>query len=257
MCIRDRNYSRSTGTQLGQTIPGNRASDPNYDGVNFYGDETTLNLSRDLLSPIKNGIISQLNPFFGAGSADQLKGIQNASFLPAFNTIANYSQFLNSNPLTRGLVPFAALLYGDIRGNFTDLNVSRTGYAEKDVVDPTALNVKFQGSIHYKINDNVEASFSAYNGSGNTVYTGSDRYSIKDFSMGQYKLELKARNWYVRAYTTLENSGASFNSTIAARYFNEAWKPSTTWYPTYAATYSTLLSPVSYTHLTLPTIYSV
>jgi outer membrane receptor protein involved in Fe transport len=74
------------------------------------------------------------------------------------------------------------------------------------------------------------------------VYTGSDRYSIKDFSMGQYKLEFKARNWYFRAYTTLENSGASFNSTIAARYFNEAWKPSTTWFPTYAATYSTLLS---------------
>jgi len=110
------------------------------------------------------------------------------------------------------------------------------------VVDPTALNVKFQGSLHYKINDNVEASIAAYNGSGNTVYTGSDRYSIKDFSMGQYKFELKSKNWYFRAYTTLENSGASFNSTIAARYFNEAWKPSTTWYPTYAATYSTLLS---------------
>jgi outer membrane receptor protein involved in Fe transport len=238
----NQNYSRSTGTQLGQTIPGNRESDPNYDGVNFYGDETTLNLSRDLLGPIKSGIISQLNPFFGAGSADQLKGIQNASFLPAFNTIPNYSQFLNSNPLTRGLVPYAALLYGDIRGHYNDLNVSRTGYAEQDVVDPTARNVKFQGSLHYKINDNVEASFAAYNGSGNTVYTGSDRYSIKDFSMGQYKLELKARNWYLRAYTTLENSGASFNSTIAARYFNEAWKPSTTWYPVYAATYSTLLS---------------
>jgi outer membrane receptor protein involved in Fe transport len=238
----DQNYSRSTGTQLGQTIPGNRASDPNYDGVNFYGDETTLNLSRDLLGPIKSGIISQLNPLYGAASAGVLASLQNASFLPNFNTIKNYTTFLDSDPKTRGLVPYAALLYGDIRGNFTDLNVSRTGYAEKDVVDPTALNIKFQGSIHYKINENVEASFSAYNGSGNTVYTGSDRYSIKDFSMGQYKLELKARNWYVRAYTTLENSGASFNSTIAARYFNEAWKPSTTWYPTYAATYATLLS---------------
>ena len=39
------NYSRTTGTQLGQTIPGSRESDPNYDGVNFYGDETTSNLA--------------------------------------------------------------------------------------------------------------------------------------------------------------------------------------------------------------------
>ena len=236
------NYSRTTGSPNGQTIGGTRANDPNYDGVNFYGDETTLNITNELLKPIKDGILAQLNPLYGVNSAAALADLQNASFLPSFNTIETYSAFLNSDKKTQGLVPFAALLYGDIRGHYNNLNVSRTGYAEQDVVDPTALNVKFQGSLHYKINDNVEASFSAYNGSGNTVYTGSDRYSIKDFSMGQYKLELKARNWFFRTYTTLENSGASFNSTIAARYFNEKWKASNVWFPTYAGTYTNLLS---------------
>ncbi len=236
------NYSRTTGSPNGQTIGGTRLTDPNYDGVNFYGDETTLNITNELLKPIKDGILAQLNPLYGVNSAAALADLQNASFLPSFNTIETYSAFLNSDKKTQGLVPFAALLYGDIRGHYNNLNVSRTGYAEQDVVDPTALNVKFQGSLHYKINDNVEASFSAYNGSGNTVYTGSDRYSIKDFSMGQYKLELKARNWFFRTYTTLENSGASFNSTIAARYFNEKWKASNVWFPTYAGTYTNLLS---------------
>ena len=235
----DQNYSRSTGTQLGQTIPGTRASDPNYDGVNFYGDETTSNLA-GVGTAVKSGVLASLVGAYGSaiGTAT-FNSLYNAAAL--YPTLAAYQAFLTGAG-GAALGANAAFLWGDKRGYFNNVNVSRTGYAEKDVVDPTALNIKFQGSIHYKINDNVEASFSAYNGSGNTVYTGSDRYSIKDFSMGQYKLELKAKNWYVRAYTTLENSGASFNSTIAARYFNEQWKPSTTWYPTYAATYSTLLS---------------
>ena len=221
------NYSRTTGTPNGQTIPGTRTTDPNYDGVNFYGDETTSVLA---------SLVGSLGTAAGTATFNSLYDA--AALYP---TLAAYQAFLTAAG-GASLGANAPFLWGDKRGYFNGVNVSRTGYAEKDVVDPTALNVKFQGSIHYKINDNVEASFAAYNGSGNTVYTGSDRYSIKDFSMGQYKLELKARNWYLRAYTTLENSGASFNSTIAARYFNEAWKPSSTWYPTYAATYSTLLS---------------
>ena len=36
------NYLRS-GTS-GKLIPGNRATDPNYDGVNVYGDETSVDI---------------------------------------------------------------------------------------------------------------------------------------------------------------------------------------------------------------------
>ncbi len=233
------NYSRTTGTQNGQTIPGTRASDPNYDGVNFYGDETTSSLA-GVGAAVKDGVLKSLVGAYGTtlGTAtfNQLYGA--AALYP---TLASYQAFLTAAG-GAALGANAAFLYGDKKGYFTGVNVSRTGYAEKDIIDPTALNVKFQGSMHYKINDNVEASIAAYNGFGNTVYTGSDRYSLKDLRMGQYKAELKSKNWYLRAYTTLENSGASFNSTIAARYFNEAWKPSTTWYPVYAATYTTLLS---------------
>ncbi|MFX7914630.1 hypothetical protein ABTK35_20375, partial [Acinetobacter baumannii] len=37
-----RNYQRTatTGNPFGQVVPGDRNSDPNYDGVNVYGDET-------------------------------------------------------------------------------------------------------------------------------------------------------------------------------------------------------------------------
>ncbi|MFM1972877.1 MAG: hypothetical protein RL185_1559 [Bacteroidota bacterium] len=233
------NYSRTTGTQNGQTIPGTRESDPNYDGVNFYGDETSSSLA-GVGTAVKSGVLASLVGAYGStvGTAT-FNSLYNAAAL--YPTLASYQAFLTAAG-GAALGANAAFLYGDKRGYFSGVNVSRTGYAEKDIIDPTALNVKFQGSVHYKVTDNIEASIAAYTGFGNTVYTGSDRYSLKDLRIGQYKAELKSKNWYLRAYTTLENSGASFNSTIAARYFNEAWKPSTTWYPVYAATYATLLS---------------
>lgn len=185
-----RNYSRAaTG---GKVIPGNRISDPNYDGVNVYGDETTIDIRSNVLNPI------------AATAAPFLK---------------NFIDTLNGGRA---------------------INVSRTGYTEKEVVDPTTLNFKMSGSLHYKISENTEAVIAGYWGTGNTVYTGSERYSIKDFRMGQYKIELNNKRWNFRAYTTQENAGQSYNMTVATRLFNESWKPSggsTGWYATYAQTY--------------------
>ena len=73
---------------------------------------------------------------------------------------------------------------------------------------------------------------------GSTVYTGADRYSLKNFTMGQYRLEVKSNNWFVRAYTTQENSGDSYASTIAALGINETWKSNAEWFGTYSALYS-------------------
>src|SRR5678815_1638284 len=91
---------------------------------------------------------------------------------------------------------------------------------------------------YYNINPNLEASVIGYWGTGNTVYTGSDRYVFKDLKIGQYKLEFRSKNWFLRGYTTQENSGESYNSTVTSQIFNETWSPSpTVWYPTYTGNY--------------------
>ena len=172
------NYSRTTGSPNGQVIPGWRESDPNYDGVNVYGDETTANIS---------SIMKALKPAFPAAAGPLIDA-------------------LSASPV----------------------NVSRTGYNEKDVIDPVTLNFKLTGALHYKVSDKTEASFQANFGTGNSVYTGIDRYSLKDLKMAQFKLELKSKNWFLRAYTTHENSGSSFAAQTATRVFNELWKPSIT-----------------------------
>lgn len=196
------NYLRSplSASPNGNVVPGSRLTDPNYDGVNTYGDETNA----DLRSAFA-GVIAT-NPFLALLPAGTFPGITTPTPIPSSAVLGSFAN--------------------------SPLYVSRTGYDESQVVNPTTLNVKLSGALHYKINDKIEAIVAGYWGMGNTVYTGSDRYSLKDLKMGQYKFELKAKNWYVRAYTTRENSGGSFNSTIATRLFNEAWKPSATqWYP--------------------------
>lgn len=115
--------------------------------------------------------------------------------------------------------------------------VSRTGYTEKELIDPNTVNFKVGGSLNYKLNSKTEAILSGFWGTGNTVYTGSDRYSLLDLKMGQAKLEVNSKNWLVRAYTTQENSGNSYNLTATTSYFNELWKPTQVWLPEYIAGY--------------------
>lgn len=176
-----RNFLRTGAT--GKLINGTRVTDPNYDGVNVYGDETTIDVNQVL-----NGIAAQ------------------APFL---------------KPYIDGLVAAGPR------------NVSRTGYNEKDLVDPNTVNFKLGGAFHYKITDKLEASVAGYFGTGNTIYTGLGRYSILGLRMAQYKFELNSKNWFVRAWTTQENSGESYNINVTTQLTNERIKASTTWYPEY------------------------
>ena len=121
----------------------------------------------------------------------------------------------------RGLTP--QQIFNNIIPN---LNISRTGYQESDLVNYNATNLKLNGALHYRLNDNVEAIVQANWGTGTTVYTGADRYYIKGFKLGQYKLELRGTNFFVRAYTTQERSGDAYATATLGQGINEAWSGS-------------------------------
>ena len=226
------NYNRTPTTQNpnGATKPGYRASDPNYDGVNIYGDETNANLQT-----VANGVLAQMPSNVVTASNAWIAANPSAN-------LSAYNSFLNAIG-AGGIVAagYSPIIYGasPSKNAFQNQTVSRTGYAEQDVIDPITSNFKLSGGLYYKLTSSLEASLTANWGTGTTVYTGADRYSIKDFKMGQYKLELKSKNWYLRGYTTSENSGNSYVTTTTTRLFNEAVKSSNTWYPQYAAAYIT------------------
>lgn len=191
-----------TRNEYGNVKGGDRQTDPNYDGVNVYGDETTLNLS----DPAQ----------------------------PALALVSGAIKQELQTQLPQPLYDAAAAYLDSTVGSYGRFDVSRTGYEERDVINNNTVNFKFSGGLYYKINENLEASLVGFWGTGNTVYTGSDRYSFRNLKVGQYKLELKHRDWLVRAYTTQENAGDSYNATITTRLFNEGWKESSMWYPEYA-----------------------
>ncbi|MGH2647905.1 MAG: carboxypeptidase-like regulatory domain-containing protein, partial [Ginsengibacter sp.] len=179
-----RDYDRLATT--GSVKNGTRETDPNYDGINVYGDETTVDIKSNVLNPL-----AQQAPF--------------------------YAPYVNALPAS--------------------IPVSRTGYLEKDIVNPNTVDFKLSGELSYKLSQNTSLNAEGYWGTGNSVYTGSDRYSFLNLKVAQYKIELVNANWFLRAYTTQENAGNTYNATVTTRLVNEAWKPSggsNGWYAQYS-----------------------
>lgn len=213
-----------------QAKPGDRSSDPNYDGINSYGDEVSQNMRNVAQAAINAGT---------AGFVQQALGL---SAPPTAAQIADFrahpqrgpalTNFLGTDPRFR---PFTLGLQNPAL--LPDQSVSRTGYEEENLVDYKTQSLKTSGALHYRFTPTIEAIAQANWGTGTSVYTGSDRYSLRNFSIGQYKLELKGQDFFLKAYTTQERSGDSYISSILGSYINEKSKKSKDWFPQYVGNY--------------------
>ena len=101
--------------------------------------------------------------------------------------------------------------------------VSRTGYEEKDLAQYGVYSLKLNGALHYRISNNLEAIYQVNYSSGRAQYTGSSRFIINNFNFVQHRLELKGRNFYVRAYSNQEDSQDSYNSRSLGQLINRSW----------------------------------
>ena len=201
------NYSNQSLLNGNGSGVGTRGSDQGYNGVNVYGDESSTALNfQNLLRPILGA---------PAGANGLNDGIQNIS------------------RLTGGLLTPTAI-FNSVFPNNT-VFVSRTGYEENTLADYATKSLKLNAALHYRLNDKVEAVLQGNYGFGTSLYTGSDRYSIKNFTLWQAKAELKGADFYLRAYTTQENSGDSYANSLLASGINEAWKKSESGYGDYVA----------------------
>lgn len=179
---------------------GNRETDPSYDGVNLYGDEPG------------NITLNQA----GRNIKDKYPGIPCGCIPePEQSVVRAYNE---------GLLP--------------KLAVTRTGYPEQEVLDNYTNSFKVSGALHYRLSSRTEASLQAAWGSGSGTYTNFDRYALKNFNIGQYKIEISSSDLLLRAYTIIERSGNSYNASLLGSMINEAWKPSETWMQQYTLAYA-------------------
>jgi hypothetical protein len=137
-------------------------------------------------------------------------------------------------------------LYGDetpipvpIGGTFGTLDLRRTGWKEADLLDNhDAKSIKGDIALHYKVTDNLELSYNYRYGGGSSVYQGSQKYALRDFTQQFHKLELRARNFFIRGYVTATDAGDSYNMGALGGQLNERISPTAQqWAPTYAQTY--------------------
>lgn len=171
------------------------------------------------------------------GNADPNRGLGTNPNYDGQNVYGDENQ-ANLRTVGTGLIAAGALPAGVTASLFPDRSVSRTGYKEVDMVDYNTKSLKLGGALHYRITDKIELIGQVNYGSGTTVYTGTGRYSLRDFSITQAKVELRGDNFTFRAYTTQERSGKSYTAGLVAIAMNEAWKPSTTWFPQFAGAFA-------------------
>ena len=184
-------------------------------------------------------------PGTSGGSADPNRGPGTAANYDGMNVYGDENQ-QNLQTVTSAIISNTAtpasvktLLQSGLSGGLIpNSSVSRTGYPEGALVDYNTKSLKINGAVHYRITDKIEAIAQVNYGYGTTVYTSNGRYSLRDFSLTQAKLELRGDNFTLRAYTTQERSGKSYTAGLASVYLNESWKPSTTWFPQYAVAYA-------------------
>ena len=99
--------------------------------------------------------------------------------------------------------------------------LSAPAYEEVNIVDYGAENLKVNGGLYFRPNDNLELSYLYNAGFGTSVYTGAQRYSLSNFGIQQHRLQLRGSNFFVRAYTTRERSGDSYIAEFLAKRIND------------------------------------
>ncbi len=179
----------------------NRLSNPGYDGVNTYGDESLVSLNlKDVGPQVINGIAESQGIIPGSPEYEEL-----------FNRAMQY---------------------------FPDQLVTRTAWIESDLADDKTRNLRFAGSLHYFINERTEAIAQANYAQGTSVYTAQNRFAACEFSIFSGKIEVNNPNYYLRAWGVIENSGSSYDIGGAALRLNEEWKPSEEWFSDYLTAYT-------------------
>ncbi|MFZ4056575.1 MAG: TonB-dependent receptor [Ferruginibacter sp.] len=109
----------------------------------------------------------------------------------------------NNNAIT-----VSGVRYGG--GNKTFL-IRRTGYLEKDLVNPVLDNVKVDAALHYKFNENIELSYAYRLGKMDGVFQRGNKIQLDNVVVQNHQLFLKGEQYAFRAYTSSENTGDSYN----------------------------------------------
>jgi outer membrane receptor protein involved in Fe transport len=97
------------------------------------------------------------------------------------------------------------------QGKTETFNVRRTGYLERDLTNPTVKNLKFDGSVLYKLSDKLELSYGYRFGQMDGVFQRGNKIQLSGVTVQNHRLELRSADFFIRSYMLVENTGKSYN----------------------------------------------
>ena len=171
----------------GRIVDGVNPLDPTYNGVNVYGDE--LGLAFDLTDTFANAV------------------------LPAYE-VAPGVTLAQADPATLAQLQGIFGLYPNFFGEGLQ-QINFTGYDESALTDGSTSNYKYNIEAAYRPSDNLEITLGSRQGGGKIILQGLSRYTIDNFKMTQNKVEVNWGKLNVKAYTTEEDAGDSYDTNAA------------------------------------------
>ncbi len=108
--------------------------------------------------------------------------------------------------------------------------VTRTGYQENNLVDYDISTTKLATSLQYKINPSYQIKLDGKYGYTHSLYTGDSRIRLDGFSMYQAIAQFELDKLNVKAYSTWQNSGNSFDVSYLAQRLLQDAKADEDWY---------------------------
>lgn len=185
---------------------------------------------------VKDGTDEGIKPFYDLGIRyarafnNKFAFKINASYLTGTDWYANDYTDIDANTPVANRGPNnpgknSVNIYGDeVAQTIEGIGrVSRTGYEEKDLATYDVYSLKLNAALHYKITDKLEAIYQGNFNKGVAQYTGSSRFVINGFNLFQHRLELKGAKFYVKAYSTREDSEDSYNTRSLGQLINRSW----------------------------------
>lgn len=182
---------------------------------------------------------------------DKFAAKVNFGWLKGTDWVANNYEGKPGGGATRASIDYDGYnIYGDevstnIRaaagglGIIPDVVVSRGGYEERDLTDYNAESIKADWGLYFRpwAND-FEIQYVGKIGTGSTIYQGTNRYAIDNFSQQQHKIEVRNNNFFVRGYVVSDKAGDSYDMVFTGININRAWKPDAQWFGEYINTYA-------------------
>jgi hypothetical protein len=264
---------------------------PNFDGLNTYGDESrifvpygavrgtliggassSLQASPLFQAAVTAGVTAQVNAQIPAITAGVTAAVRQNAYQQAINGGADDATanaiadaFVSSptgqatiaagvqnqvNTLIAQNVATQLPIQANARAtskvdsisSLLSLDLRRTGLSEERLLDNRkATSVKGDFGVYFRPfkDKSYEFSYNYRIGYGNSVYQGSERYALRNFTQQFHKAEIKGKDFFIRSYMSQTKDGDLYNMTALGAYTNEAVSSSSgQWVPTYLGNYA-------------------